>query len=226
MAFVFLISSVLLSQALDLTAGLNSVRNVLNTSKTEAVKHLKNVHLEKEVNVVRDLDFEGGKQEGKVTTLEKHQNFREFEIKTQMIETKDTLEILEVAGVVKLEKTNMEQESGDLDVEHNMGTQVLNDRDESEEKEDESEECRKTWWCSAAFQAIHTFVIPVISLCGFLGWCFWIGNFKCFILGNCLCLATLPRLSHLTPSLKTLLLSLVRTTSQIRFTLFEFIEPF
>ena len=173
MAFVFLISSVLLSQALDLTAGLNSVRNVLNTttSKTEAVKHLKNVHLEKEVNVVRDLDVEGVKQEGKVTTLEKHQNFREFEIKTQMIETKDTLEILEVAGVVKLEKTNMEQESGDLDVEHNMGTQVLNDRDESEEKEDESEECRKTWWCSAAFQAIHTFVIPVISLCGFLGWC-------------------------------------------------------
>ena len=129
-----------------------------------------NVHLEKEVRVVKELDFEGVEHERQFATLERDENLREvvkmqmkeFAVETKKIKMKDTLEILELEDMVKSEKTNMAQESGNLDAESDE------DKDNLLEEEDE---CWKDWWC-AICETIHTFVIPAISLCGLLGWCF------------------------------------------------------
>ena len=193
MKLVFVITSVLLHQALylhhNLTFGRSSLKNSNVKGKLEEV-------LEKEVRVVKELDFEQ-----KIEVLGKDQNLREvvrmemdeIAMKTQKIEMKDSREILEVKDMVrKSEKTKMEKEHLDVE-ESKMGTdQVLNDKDtllkeeedeeyeenkKDEEKEENEEEVLKeedecnTWWC-AICEAIHAFAIPVISICGLLGWCF------------------------------------------------------
>ena len=200
MKLVFVIVSVLLHQALylrhNLTFGRSSLKNSNVKGNLEEVLDLENIHFEKEVKVVKELDFEQ-----KIEILGKHQNLREvvrmemdeIAMKTQNIEMKDSREILEVKDMVrKSEKTKMEKEHLDVE-ESEMGTeQVLNDKDtllkeeedeeyeenkKDEEKEEneeevlnEEEECN-SWWC-AICEAIHAFAIPVISICGLLGWCF------------------------------------------------------
>ena len=195
MKLVFVIASVLLHQVLYLHDNLTFGRSSLKNSKVKG--NLEEV-LEKEVRVVKELDFEQ-----KIEILGKHQNLREvvrmemdeIAMKTQNIEMKDSREILEVKDMVrKSEKTKMEKESGHLDGEESkMSTdQVLNNKDKllkeeedeeyeenkkDEEKEENEEEVVKeedecnTWWCTIC-EAIHAFAIPVISICGLLGWCF------------------------------------------------------
>ena len=195
MKLVFVIASVLLHQALYLHHNLTFGRSSLKNSKVKG--NLEEV-LEKEVRVVKELDFEQ-----KIEILGKHQNLREvvrmemdeIAMKTQKIEMKDSQEILEVKDMVrKSEKTKMEKESGHLDGEESkMSTdQVLNNKDKllkeeedeeyeenkkDEEKEENEEEVLKeedecnSWWCTIC-EAIHAFAIPVISICGLLGWCF------------------------------------------------------
>ena len=195
MKLVFVIASVLLHQALYLHHNLTFGRSSLKNSKVKG--NLEEV-LEKEVRVVKELDFEQ-----KIEILGKHQNLREvvrmemdeIAMKTQNIEMKDSREILEVKDMVrKSEKTKMEKESGHLDGEESkMSTdQVLNNEDKllKEEEDEEYEEDKKdeekeenedgvvkaedecnSWWCTIC-EAIHAFAIPVISICGLLGWCF------------------------------------------------------
>ena len=140
------------------------------SSNTRGKMEEENVHLEKEVKVVKKLDFEEVKHEGQVATLERDENLgsvvkmrmKEFLMETKKIEMKDTLEILEVEDMVKSEKTNMARESGNLDGESDQEKYNLLE---------EEDECWKDWWCIIC-ETIHTFVIPAISLCGLLGSCF------------------------------------------------------
>ena len=128
--------------------------------RTEEV--LENIHFEKEVKVVKELDFEGVEHECQVETLEKHQNLRELvrmemeefaTIKTKKIEMKDIQEELEVEDMAKSEKTKVEEESGKK--------QILIDKDALLKEEEE-------WWWLIC-DTIHSFVIPSIALCGLLG---------------------------------------------------------
>ena len=191
------ITFVLLYQASylhNLIYGQSSLKKSNFKGKMEEVLDLENIHFEKEVKVVKELDFE---QE--IETLGKHQNLREvlrmemeeIAMKTQKVEMKGSRNILEVKDIVrKSEKTKMEKESGLLDLEVNeMGTeQVLIDVDsllKEEEDEDEDAENKEneeklvkegeeecwTWWCTIC-EKIHSVAIPAISLCGLLGWCF------------------------------------------------------
>ena len=159
----------------NLSCGQGNIRSVPNRSsndkgKMEEVLDLENVHLEKEVKVVKELDFEEVKHEGQAATLERDENLgevvkmqmKEFVMETKKIEMKDTIEVLEVENMVKSEKTNMAQENGNLDAE--------SDQDKTDLLEEE-DECWKDLWC-AICETIHTFVIPAISLCGLLGLCF------------------------------------------------------
>ena len=154
MKLVVVLISVLVSQVFYLTYGRT---NLKDKGRTEEV--LENIHFEKEVKVVKELDFEGVEHERKVETLEKHQNLRELvrmemeefaTIKTKKIEMEDIQEELEVEDMAKSEKTKVEEE------------QILNDKDALLKEEE-------AWWWLIC-DTIHSFVIPSIALCGLLGW--------------------------------------------------------
>ena len=175
MKLVFVLASVLLPQALylhNLTYGRSSLKNSNIKENTEKVLDFENIHFEKEVKVVKELDFER-----KIETFGKEQNLREIvrmemeeiAMKTQKIEMKDSQEILEVKDMVrKSEKTKMKKESGHLDVEE---SETGTDDKDTLLKEEEENDCWSSWWC-AICETIHSLVIPAISLCGLLGWCF------------------------------------------------------
>ena len=156
MKLVVVLISVLVSQAFYLSYGRTSMKDKGRTKEV-----LENIHFEKEVKVVKELDFEGVEHERQVKTLEKHQNLRELvrmemeefaTIKTKKIEMEDIQEELEVEDMAKSEKTKVEEE------------QILNDKDALLKEEEE-------WWWLIC-DTIHSFVIPSIALSGLLGWCF------------------------------------------------------
>ena len=130
----------------------------------------------KKVKVVKQLDYERD-QINRTENIQLKETLFILELKdmghSQNLESAHTLNIKQGEQVLKGKKERDDvqgrQKQPEQDEERERQEEGKEQDRQEEEQDEAQDECGKEWWCEEICRAIHSFVIPTLSIFGLLG---------------------------------------------------------